>query len=74
MDTDTCRKCGTRISTDRRECPNCGYNPRQTLAIVSGILLIGGGLTMRFFGSLSLVIVVAAVLLLIGAIFARPTQ
>lgn len=74
MPSDDCRMCGEQISTDREQCPSCGYKPQKTLGIF-GLILAGVGATVAIIWSMyAWIIAIVGILFLLAAPYSKPTM
>ena len=70
-----CRQCGAEISTAHDECPECGYNPRRTIVILGGVIVVAGAMLIPFIGEYAGGVgLVGAILVIWSFVFAGPTK
>lgn len=74
-DRGTCRLCGETIFVDHDECPECSYNPRRLMWLLSGVLFVAGAALVPFVGETAAGISLTGVVLFVWAgVWARPTR
>lgn len=74
-DREECRLCRAEISTELRECPECGYNPRRTLLLVGGAVFLLGVALSGIVGTFGVaVVIIGALFVGSGLFYAKPTR